>query len=988
MTIESGAPANSDPNPEAATRSESRGAVSQRRTSADAGWLVAGVVYTAAYAIVGWWLRASPDVLLWFRTVALIGPPLIGVAVILRRRRLWWGCQWFFWATIAIGLLISALGFVGWTVDEMLSARGGSWLGWPAVFALFGSVAPLFALLALPHRGVRESSAATTAVDIAGIAVLAGFLYSYVVMGLDMSGPSAARASLSLVLISELQQLLVVAGLAGATAVAWHSRWRHTYLRLGAGALVGFVMLTLSNHGIWQGDYRSVFVYDFTWLLPFFFVPWAVHASPTSATEPDVSGVEVVAPSRPWIVFGVLALLPVVDVALHIAFPVDPAAERYRNLTMAVTVVSVLPLLMARLAVQWAGQRNADARARLFVGAVEQAADLIWIFSADGRVEYANPAFCRALGYGAQEVTSKRVDDLTPEYGRFDLETLGAMAEDGAWQATLTRQRKDGTTFVSASVVVPLYDRGRLKSFAAVERDVTEDTRLRAQLVESERRYRALFEEAPLGIFRASADGRLVEANVAFARLLGSDGPETLVGVSLAEIGADPDEIDLMLARWRESGLPDSSEMSWLRADGESIVLRLYGQWVPRHRGDAVLEVFAEDVTQKRKAEEEFHHAQKMEAIGRLAGGVAHDFNNQLTVILGYSEAIATQIDEEKPIWQDVAEIRRAAQNAAVLTRRLLTFSRRQVVKMDVHDLNDLVTGVGHTLTRVLGDDVVVETHLSSSPPMVRLDTVQFEQVLLNLAVNARDAMPGGGRLIVETSRVELTDHYRQPGPVQVKPGAYALLTMTDTGCGMDAETRSRVFEPFFTTKERGRGTGLGLATVYGIVKRIHGYIWVYSEPERGTTFKIYLPEAREGRRAAAESRPREPVSVGSETILVVEDEDAVRAFTSSLLRRHGYRVLEASSAEEGLTIATSGELIDLILTDVVMPGLTGPEMMAQLRASRAIPGLYMSGYTERALRDGILQSASEFIEKPFGPTELLQRVRQVLDGTAGSRPS
>jgi CheY-like chemotaxis protein len=307
---------------------------------------------------------------------------------------------------------------------------------------------------------------------------------------------------------------------------------------------------------------------------------------------------------------------------------------------------------------------------------------------------------------------------------------------------------------------------------------------------------------------------------------------------------------------------------------------------------------------------------------------------------------------------------------------------------MDVHDLNDLVTGVGQTLTRVLGDDVVVETHLSSSPRMVRLDTVQFEQVLLNLAVNARDAMPGGGRLIVETSRVELTDHYRQPGPVQVKPGAYALLTMTDTGCGMDAETRSRVFEPFFTTKERGRGTGLGLATVYGIVKRIHGYIWVYSEPDRGTTFKIYLPEAREAPRTAAQGQPREALSVGSETILVVEDEDAVRAFTSSLLRRHGYRVLEASSAEEGLAVATSGELIDLVLTDVVMPGLTGPEMMAQLRASRVIPGLYMSGYTERALRDGILQSASEFIEKPFGPTELLQRVRQVLDGPAGGRPS
>ena len=618
------------------------GGTGRWRASRGHGWIVAGVVYSAVYAAIGWRLRPAPDVLIGFRTIALLLPPLAGVAVIVRRRSLWSGCQWLFWATIALGLSISAIGFIGWTADEILVARETSWL------------------------------------------------YSYVVMSVDVVGHSFRESLLSLVFLSELQQLLVVAGLAAAAVAARRGRWHRTYVRLAVGALVGFVMLTLSNHGIWQGEYRSVFVYDFTWLLPFFFFPWAAQASPASGYEPDVAGFDKVTPSRPWIIFAVLALLPVVDAGLRALFPVESTIARYRDLSMAVTVVSVLPLLMARLAVERSEMRNADNKARLFAGAVEQAEDLIWVFSVDGGIEYANRAFCRALGYNPTEIASKRVQDLTLERGQLDLEALGAAAEDGgAWRCTLTRRRKDGSTFVSASVVVPLFDRGRLTHFAAVERDVTEDARLCEQLVESERRYRALFDEAPLGIFRASADGRVVDANRAFARLIGAEDPEDLVGTPLMALGADPNEVELTLVRWRESGLPESAELRWLRADGRSILVRLYGQWMPQRDGCTVLEVFAEDVTRQRLLEEEFRQAQKMEAVGRLAGGVAHDFNNQLTVILGYSESLASQIDEDKPIWDDLSEIRRAALNAAALTRRLLAFSRRQLLTLDVHDLNE-----------------------------------------------------------------------------------------------------------------------------------------------------------------------------------------------------------------------------------------------------------------------------------------------------------
>ncbi len=966
------------------------GALGSSPHASQLGWLAAGIVYSAAYLVIGSWLRDRAALLVGFRTVALLVPPLLGVAVILRRRQQWTGCHWLFWVTIALGLCISAVGFVGWTMDELLLARETSWLGWHTVFALFGASAPLFALLAQPHRGAREPIAATTAVDIAGIAVLAGYLYSYVVMGTDVNGLSPRQASVSLVFLSEVQQILVLAGLVAVAVVARRGPWHATYVRLAMGAAVALAMLTLSNQGIWEGEYRSVFVYDFTWILPFFFFPWAVAAAPASPAVERADEDAELTPSRPWVIFGVLALLPVIDYSLRLAFPIDAAIARFRDMSMAVTIVSVLPLLMARLAVERAGQRTADVRARLLAGAIEQAADLVLVFRGDGRIVHANTAFCRALGYGLAELATKTVRDLTGEHERFDIEAVGAAAYgEGAWRRTIVRRRRNGTTFLAACVVVPMFDaRGRLTHFASVERDVTEETRLRTQVVESERRHRALFDHAPLGIVRAAADGRLVQVNESFARMLGFTEPADLEGSQLAGLAAKASEVGELLAQWQAGSPAAAVELEFVRQDGRPVGLRMYGRRVRDETdGDAALEVFAEDVTRQRRLEDEVRHAQKMEAIGRLAGGVAHDFNNQLTVILGYANGLLTQIDNEKPIWGDIDEIRRAALSAAALTRRLLAFSRRQLLRVDVHDPNDLIERFQRTLTRMLGEDVTVATFLDPEVPRVRLDPLQFEQVLLNLALNARDAMPDGGRLTIETTQVELEDGYRRPGPVRIRPGRYAMVAVSDTGCGMDARTRARAFEPFFTTKGPGHGTGLGLSTAYGIVKQLSGYIWVYSEPQRGTTVKIYLPEAApvEGWNAVSAEVP-ESAAVGSETILLVEDEENVRRFAAMILKRHGYRVLEAETGEAALAIAASAEPIALVLTDVVMPGLSGPEMMARLRTIRSVQAIYMSGYTERVLRDGVLQSQAEFIEKPFGPTEILTAVRRVLDARAEVR--
>jgi PAS domain S-box-containing protein len=950
------------------------------------GWLAAGVLYSAGYLLVGWWLRDQTIWLVAFRTVALLVPPLLGVAAIVRRRRSWTGCHWLFWVTIALGLAISAVGFIGWTLDELLLAHETSWLGWHAVFALFGASAPLFALLAQPHRGAREPIAATTAVDIAGIAVLAGYLYSYVVMGADVGGLSAQQASVSLVFLSEVQQLLVLAGLAAVAVVARRGPWRQTYLRLAVGAAVGLAMLTLSNQGIWEGEYRSVFVYDFTWILPFFFFPWAVAAAPASPAVERADEDAELTPSRPWVIFGVLALLPVIDYGLRLVFPVDVAVARFRDMSTAVTIVSVLPLLMARLAVERSGQRAADVKARLLASAIEQTTDLVLVFRGDGRIVHANIAFCRAVGYRQAELALRTVRDVTAEHEGLDLEAVGAAAYgEGAWRRTVVRRRRDGTTFLAACVVVPMFDTGgRLTHFASVERDVTEDTRLRERLMESERRHRALFDHAPLGIVRLAADGRLVQVNESFARMLGFTEPADVEGTQLGGLAASATEVADLLAQWAvDQGAP--VELEFVRHNGRGVGLRMYGR---RVRDDAdttvAFEAFAEDVTRQRVLEDEVRHAQKMDAIGRLAGGVAHDFNNQLTVILGYTNGLLAQIDSEKPMSADLDEIRRAALGAAALTRRLLAFSRRQLLKVDVQDPNGLIERFERTLTRMLGEDVKVETLLDPEVPRVRLDALQFEQVLLNLALNARDAMPAGGQLTLETTCVELVDGYRQPGPVKIRPGRYAMVAVSDNGCGMDAATRARAFEPFFTTKGPGRGTGLGLATAYGIVKQLSGYIWVYSEPDRGTTVKIYLPEAAPAAGWQPQRvEPGEPAAVGSETILLVEDEDNVRRFAGMLLRRHGYRVLEAETGEAALAIAASDEPIALVLTDVVMPGLSGPEMMVRLRGMRPMKAVYMSGYTERVLRDGVLQSQAEFLEKPFGSTELLTAVRRALDAPA-----
>jgi signal transduction histidine kinase/CheY-like chemotaxis protein len=392
------------------------------------------------------------------------------------------------------------------------------------------------------------------------------------------------------------------------------------------------------------------------------------------------------------------------------------------------------------------------------------------------------------------------------------------------------------------------------------------------------------------------------------------------------------------------------------------------------------------EALERKRAEQELRQSQKMEAVGRLAGGVAHDFNNLLTAILGYGDLLHTQLEGNAALQEEADEIRKAANRAAALTRQLLAFSRKQLMVSEVINLNDLVAGMEKMIRRLIGEDIEVATALEPALGPVKGDPGQFEQVLLNLAVNARDAMPHGGKLTIETANVQVDESHSREHSRLIRPGPYVLWSVSDTGTGMDEATRLQVFEPFFTTKEPGKGTGLGLSMVYGIVKQSGGFVWVYSEPGRGTTFKIYLPLSAERAEAQRAASPPESVWRGRETILLAEDEDAVRTLTRRMLETAGYTVLEASHGAEALALADRhAGMIHLMLTDTVMPGMGGPELAARIGGTRPETRiLYMSGYADDAvLRHGILEGGSAFLQKPFTAGVLTRRVRDVLDQPA-----
>ncbi len=498
----------------------------------------------------------------------------------------------------------------------------------------------------------------------------------------------------------------------------------------------------------------------------------------------------------------------------------------------------------------------------------------------------------------------------------------------------------------------------------------------------SEERFRALVENSWEVLLLLDQDGRITYTTPSAGRQFGWT-PDSMIGRALVDLLHPEDQRHVAQRLSSAAGRPGEQMMTEARirrSDGSYrsmdaiVVSRLHE---PTING---IVFNARDITEGRRLEEQLRQAQKMEAVGRLAGGVAHDFNNLLTAILGYCNLALDDMAPNDVSRRDLEEIKDAGERAATLTRQLLAFSRRQMLQPEPVDLNGLVQQTQKMLTRILGEDIELSIELAADLPLVTADPASVEQIIVSLAMNARDAMPEGGHLVLETAVVELDGSYAD-SHATVLPGPYVMLAVSDTGEGMDAATRSRVFEPFFTTKAQGKGSGLGLATVYGIVKQSGGYIWVYSEPAHGTVFKVYLPIVSAPIMAARELKQIEPPRA-SETILLVEDEEAVRALTGEVLRRQGYEVIEAEHGKQALELVQrlSAE-IHLLLTDIVMPYMNGRDLAEQISSLRPrTKVLFMSGYTDHAAVHRELSAGAPFLQKPFTPDALARKVRGLLD--------
>ncbi|HMK76072.1 MAG TPA: PAS domain S-box protein [Thermodesulfobacteriota bacterium] len=647
-------------------------------------------------------------------------------------------------------------------------------------------------------------------------------------------------------------------------------------------------------------------------------------------------------------------------------------------------------------------EKALEDSAKRYREVVESATEIIYTVDVKGNFTYANPAGLKVTGYSQAELQKLNYVDLVlPEHRERAMEIYVKQFREKLSMTYVEfpffSKRGEIIWFGQNSTLVVESD--RIIGFHIIARDITQRKKAEEALQKSENGYRILAENVTDMIWTADMNLRFTYISPSVTRMLGYSVTEAMS--QTVEETLTPSSFEVAMEVFAEELAKEQSdgkdlfrsrtlELEENCKDGSTVWTESTMTFLRELDGRPVgILGITRDITERKKheqektnLEEQLRQSQKMEAIGQLAGGVAHDFNNLLTVIKGYSQLSLNEMKENDPLRESIEEVRNAADRAADLTRKLLAFSCRQVLEMKVLDLNTVLRDLERMLRRLIGEDIELVTILTDGLGRVKTDPGWVEQIIMNLAVNARDAMPNGGKLTIETANVELDGAYAHKH-IDVTPGRYVMLSMSDTGMGMTPEVRKQVFEPFFTTKEKGKGTGLGLSTVYGIVKQSGGNIWVYSEPGLGTTFKIYLPRADESIEEVREKVTGEEVSRGCETILLVEDEESVRRLTVEILKRQGYEVLEASCGDDALVLSKGHkEPIHIMLTDVVMPGMSGRELANQLKPFHPkMKVLYMSGYTDNTIiNHGILNEGINYIQKPFTVDGLTKRVREVLD--------
>ncbi|HXZ33241.1 MAG TPA: PAS domain S-box protein [Terriglobales bacterium] len=599
----------------------------------------------------------------------------------------------------------------------------------------------------------------------------------------------------------------------------------------------------------------------------------------------------------------------------------------------------------------------------------------------------------KKLGKGLTEYVLRTGEPLlcTPEvFDRLveqgDAELIGAPSLDWLGAPLKVGSNTIGVVVVqsySGNVRFGEKEKGILTFVSQQLASAIEHKRNEEALRRSEARYRSLIQSAAYGIYCSSPDGKFLDMNPALIAMLGYESVEEVLALEPArDVFVDGTELASLMGNFEEGTRLNNVEVRWKRKDGKVITVRLSGRVFNNpHEKTDVLEIIAEDVTEQRVLENQFRQAQKMEAVGRLAGGVAHDFNNLLTVISGYTEVLLEHTQAQDPLYPKIQAIHQATERATSVTRQLLAFSRKQMLELKVVDINAIVTEMERLLQPLIGENIKLETRLARDLGRTRAVAGQIEQVIMNLVVNSKDAMSTGGTITIQTGNVDLHKAELNREHPYIHPGPYVALSVIDSGAGMDKETHARIFEPFFTTKEKGKGTGLGLSTVYGIVKQSGGYILVDSQPNLGSTFRIYLPRVEEATEVIGKVEVSQTHKRASETVLLVEDEESVRQLVRELLEAQGYQILEAENGEEALRVAAEHAEIDLLITDVVMPGMSGRELSARLGASHPHTKLlYLSGYTEDAIvHEGVLDPGTAFLQKPFTLQTLSRKVREVL---------
>jgi PAS domain S-box-containing protein len=882
-----------------------------------------------------------------------------------------------FWLLVAASIGIWGIADLGWMYYEVVLHMEPPELS--LVRFLFDIQEAFFAMAILLDQE-QESKGLDFGFVLDAVQIVLVFLFIYVGLyyapSLSLDAHSAAVREYT-VMTTEVFALFVLAVL--RTLLTPSKETRKLYSGLTAYLAVYAVGSGIANYAQMIKETPTGTLLDLAWTIPFLWgALWAARWNPSSDGQKSAP-LRTKTLGETILTNALFGVAPVLVFLLSAGLGPEWTALRYGLLAVSVACY------VARMAISdYRQSRNAEL-ARQQARALDSAVDGMAIINGEGKYTYVNAGYAEMLGNkkSREKMIGSRWEEVSVRnaQGGAPEEIRAALSKDGRWYGVLNVPRESGASIPVELAVTALPEGG----VVVLSRDLTERRKAEHARTEAEIKYRMIVEQvaAISYIAEPGVTGRWYYVSPQIEGILGYSPEEWLEQSEKWLQFVHPDDHDVVHEAER-AGLKGKSfqaEYRMTRKDGRTVWISDTATITQGSENHPVMEGIMVDISERKLMEMQSQQARRMEAVGRLAGGIAHDFNNLLTIIKGYTELARGRTEGQTALRNDIERIEDASERAAALVRQLLAFSRKQVLQPKNLDLNSIVLGLEQLLRRLMGEDVRMHSKLSSDLGTIKADPSQIEQVLMNLVVNARDAMPNGGRLTIETCNTELDQGYASEH-VSVKPGRYVMLAVSDSGSGMSLETAAHIFEPFFTTKGGTRGTGLGLSTSYGIVKQSGGYIWVYSEPEKGTTFKVYLPRIDEDAEPAEAVRLKPAAQKGTETILLVEDNEAVRSLTETVLTSYGYKVIVTQDPKHAQTIAETGLEIQLVLTDVVMPSMSGRELVRKLTAKCPhLRVLYMSGYTDDIITSGgVLEPGLAFLQKPFTPAALAQKVREVLD--------